>query len=269
MKPTNGSKSRPTSAIAPRSNSHTPCARNVPPSGTRNPIETRSSRSLFARCRLWRRPPFHFRRHGNRASAIFAHGADSKEMIVSGHSFQDRFAWCGREIIHCPAWLAGFAPQNLEPGALGIILAGPRYFRIWRHRTCQPGLRRRRGSERKLAEHFGIVADHISHECKVEIFFEIPVFNSILRARRLVLVIVIFQRLREPHGGQSRFVKWIVIPAAAIPVLAENHSNRGAPSDLFNRSRQFARGRVAIFDFSVSRQDAYAVRAAGRRIRAP
>jgi len=58
-----------------------------------------------------------------------------------------------------------------------------------------------------------------------------------------------------------------VIAAAAIAVLAEDHANCRAPINLLNRARQFARRRVGVFDFSVSRKDAYPVRSAGRGVR--
>ena len=119
-----------------------------------------------------------------------------------------------------------------------------------------------------MPQRFRIVPRRVAHKCKVQIFFEIAVLNSVFRARRLVLVIVIFQRLRESHRRQPRLVKRIVIAAAAVAVHAENHSNCPAPIDFFNRARQFSRRRIRILDLSISRKKPHAMRRAGRRVRA-
>jgi len=66
---------------------------------------------------------FHFGGHGNRASAIFAHGADSKEMIVRGHSFQTVRLVRPRN-HNCPTRLAVSRHRKSRTGALGVILAG-------------------------------------------------------------------------------------------------------------------------------------------------
>src|SRR3989475_3897574 len=135
-KPATGSKSRPTSAIAPRSSSPTPCAPNARCSGIRSTAKVSRCGSLFTWRRERRRPTFHFRRHGNRTSAILAHRAHCKEMIVRGHAFQNRFTGRSRKVINSPARIAGLAPQNLERCALRIIVGSPRHFRIRRDGPC-------------------------------------------------------------------------------------------------------------------------------------
>ncbi len=83
-----------------------------------------------------------------------------------------------------------------------------------------------------------------------------------------MLVIVIFQRLGKSHRRQPCFVEWIVIPAAPIPVQPENHSNRRACINLFDRTRQFPRRRIRIVDFAIAGKEPYAMRRTGGGIHA-
>src|SRR5260370_503703 len=111
-------------------NPRTPCAPNAPSCGIRSTHRVSRRGSLFTRRWQRRRTPLDFRRNRNRASAILAHGAHGKEMIVGGYAFQERFTRRGGKIIDCPARITGLAPQNLESCALGIIFGSPRHFRI-------------------------------------------------------------------------------------------------------------------------------------------
>ena len=53
-----------------------------------------------------------------------------------------------------------------------------------------------------------------------------------------------------------------MISAAPVAVLAENHSNRVAAVDFFNRAGEFAGRRIGVFDFSIAREDAHTMGAA-------
>src|SRR5260370_12137985 len=84
--------------------------------------------SLFRRARQWRRPSLYFRGNRNRTSAILAHGAHGKEVIVGGDTLQNCFARRSCKIINLPARLARIAPQNLESPSPRVIFTGPRHF---------------------------------------------------------------------------------------------------------------------------------------------
>ena len=81
-----------------------------------------------------------------------------------------------------------------------------------------------------------------------------------------MLVVVILERLGEAHCGQPCFVKRIVVPAAAVAVLAENQANRVAAVDFFDGAGEFARGRITIIDLAIPRKQAHAMRPSRCRI---
>src|SRR5260370_29675844 len=68
-----------------------------------------------------RRAPLDFRGDGDRASAILAHGAHGKKMIVGGYLFQNCFACGGRKILDGPTSINGLAPQKHETRADGVV----------------------------------------------------------------------------------------------------------------------------------------------------
>src|SRR5215469_15736522 len=81
-----------------------------------------------------------------------------------------------------------------------------------------------------------------------------------------MLVVVIFKRLSKPHRGQPRLVKRVVVAAASVATLAENHWNGAASAVSPNRAGEFASRRISVIDFAVPRKNAHAMRPAGRGI---
>src|SRR6202040_747264 len=115
------------------------------------------------------------------------------------------------------------APKNFKTSALGIILGAPRNFRIRRHCPCELRIGWRSGSLCQLPQRFSIVARHVAHERKVEMLFEVSVLDPVFCARRLMLVVVVFEWFGEAHCRKPRLVKWIVIAAAAVAVDSKDH----------------------------------------------
>ncbi len=119
--------------------------------------------SLFRRARQWRRPSLYFRGNRNRTSAILAHRAHRKKMVVGGNALQNCFARRSCKIINLPARVARIAPQNLEPRSLGVIFSGPRHFRVRRDCAGQFRIFRRGRSQCQLPQRLGIVSRHVAH----------------------------------------------------------------------------------------------------------
>src|SRR5260370_1124426 len=87
--------------------------------------------------------------------------AAMKDVIVRGDALQDRFAGRRSEVVNRPARISRFAPQDFESRALGIILGGPRYFRVRRDRSREFRIRGWSWSECQLAQRFRVVLRHV------------------------------------------------------------------------------------------------------------
>ena len=68
-------------------------------------------------------------------------------------------------------------------------------------------MRRRGRRQRQLPQRFGIVPRHVSHKREIQILLVVAVLNAVLRARCLMLMIVILQWLGEAHRGQALLCK--------------------------------------------------------------
>ncbi len=81
-----------------------------------------------------------------------------------------------------------------------------------------------------------------------------------------MLVVVVLERLGEPHRGKVRFDERPVVAAAAEPVEAEDHSHGVAPGDLLDGAREIPRGRLDAVRPAAG-EDPHAVRASRREVR--
>jgi len=89
---------------------------------------------------------------------------------------------------------------------------------------------------------------------KLRYFSKSPYFDSIFRARRLVLVIVIFQRLRDRTAG-SPLCKMDSDPRRGHTGLGGKSFEMAERPAISSIARaNFARRRVGVFDLSVSRK---------------
>src|SRR6185437_16370528 len=95
---------------------------------------------------------------------------------------------------------------------------------------------------------------------------EVTVLAPIFRARRLMLVVVIFLRLAKTNRRQARRDARHVISAAPQAIEAENQANVVAPVDFLDGARQFARRRIDSVGPAAGK-NAHAMRPAGSRIR--
>ena len=66
------------------------------------------------------------------ARAIFADGADRKEVIVGRNTLQHKFSRCFSEAVDLPSRAGGFAPENFKSRTIRIVARGQFDFCVGR-----------------------------------------------------------------------------------------------------------------------------------------
>ncbi len=172
-----------------------------------------------------------------------------------------------REVVDGPAGLGRFAPEDLEPGALRVLRRGPGDLRVGRHAAGHRHVGGGRRRLRELPQDLGVDPGDVSQEGEIQVLGPVAVLAPVFHARRLVLVVVVLQRLRETDGRQALFHEGAMVAAAPEAIEAE-HEAHGVPAgDLLDGAGEVARGRIDPVG-PAPREDADAVGRAGGEIRA-
>src|SRR5437879_6455141 len=102
----------------------------------------------------------------------------------------------------------------------------------------------------------------VAGKVQIQVFDLIAVFDAIFRARRLMLMAIILQRLGEAHRGQTGAIEGLMIAAASQAIQRKDQTNGVAAVNLFDGPGQFARRRIGVVLFTSAGKKSHAVRRA-------
>ena len=122
------------------------------------------------------------------------------------------------------------------------------------------------GASARCPQHFGVGAGHVAEEREAQELRPVAELPAILDAWRLVLVIVVLERLREADGRKPLLDEGPVVAAAAESVEAEDEPHGFPSRDFLRGAREVARRRIdAVRPTSGEEPDA--VRPPGSEVR--
>src|SRR5262249_27236154 len=145
-----------------------------------------------------------------------------EEAVVRRGPAEDRLAGRGGGRADAPARVRRLPPEDLESGALGVVVRGPGDLRVGSDGARDRHVARSRGGLREPPERLGVDAGDVADETEIQEREEVAVLAPVLAPRRLVLVIVVFERLGETDGRKARLDEGPVIAAASQPIEPED-----------------------------------------------
>src|SRR5262249_27713681 len=110
-------------------------------------------------------------------------------------------------------------------------------------------VRRLRRSARQRGERGGVEARNVRDILEVDELQQVAVLDSMLNARGLVLMIVVFAPFSEADRSNAQLIEWGMVPSPQEAVAAELEDSGNAGiglTDVRHGTRQLPRGRVAL-----------------------
>src|SRR5262249_20258918 len=115
------------------------------------------------------------------------------------------------------------------------------------------------------AEDLGVDERDVAQEATVEEPRQVAVFAAVFRARRLMLVVVVLEGLREAHRRKPGLDEGPVVSAAPQAIEAKDEADGARTRDLLHGAGEVPRRRVDAVG-PAAREDPDAVRSSGGRI---